>query len=157
MFSYNIFFFFQDAKGEEERLEQCNIAELVPFLLNYLREKASHHLTPRQSAAITPKKASVSQAKRANSASEQTQHAKNSRGNLFPSQKSPSPSPVTPLSQNRRDKLHEYRSSPSSSPHVRRMSPKAHGNDRDRQSQLVTQPKLNIDDPDDFPPMGSAR
>jgi len=130
----------------------------VPFLLNYLREKTSHHLTPRQSAAITPKKASVSQARRANSASEQTQHAsKNSRGNLFPSQKTPSPSPVTPLSASRRDKLLEYHSSPSSSPHFWRKYPKAHGNDRDRHAPQVTQPELNIDDPDDFPPMGSAR
>ena len=130
----------------------------MPFLLNYLREKTSHHLTPRQSAAITPKKTSVSRTKQANSTSEQTHYAtKNSRGNLFPSQKTPSPSPVTPLSQSRRDKLHDNHSSPSSSPHFRRKSPKAHGNDRDRQSPLVTQPKLNIDDQDDFPPMGSAR
>lgn len=131
----------------------------MPLLLNYLRENTSHHLTPRQSAAITPKKTLVSQAKRANSTSEQTHYAatKNSRGNLFPSQRTPSPSPATPLSQSRRDKLHEYNSSPSSSPHFKRKSPKAHGNGKDRQSPLVTQPKLNIDDPDDFPPMGSAR
>ena len=149
--------FFQDVKGE--RHEQYNITELVPLLLNYLRESTSHHLTPRQSAAITPKKSLVSQAKRANSTSEQTRYAatKNSRGNLFPSQRTPSPSPATPLSQSRRDKLHEYHSSPSSSPNFRRKSPKAHGNDKDRRSPLVTQPKLNIDDPDDFPPMGSAR
>ena len=144
--------FFQDVKGE--RHEQYNITELVPLLLNYLRESTSHHLTPRQSAAITPKKTLVSQAKRANSTSEQTHYAatKNSRGNLFPSQRTPSP-----LAQSRRDKLHEYHSSPSSSPNFRRKSPKAHGNDKDRRSPLVTQPKLNIDDPDDFPPMGSAR
>ena len=130
----------------------------MPVLLNYLREKTSPHLTPRQSTVITPKKSSVSQTKRANSASEQTQHAtKNSRGNLFPLQKTPSPLPVTPLSQSRRDKLQEYHASPSSSPHFRRKSPKAHGNDRERQAPLVTQAKLNLDDPDDFPPMGSSR
>ncbi|KAJ7352923.1 negative regulation of DNA replication [Desmophyllum pertusum] len=146
-----------DVKDAKENFKQHNITELVPFLLNYLREKSSHHLTPRQSAALTPKKTSVSQAKGANSTTEPTQYGtkSSSRGNLFPSQKTPSPSPVTPLSQSRRDKLHEHHSSPSSSPHFRRKSPRVQGNDRDRLSPLVTQPKLNIDDPDDFPPMGS--
>lgn len=149
----------QDVKDAKENFKQHNITELVPFLLNYLREKSSHHLTPRQSAALTPKKTSVSQAKGANSTAEPTQYGtkSSSRGNLFPSQKTPSPSPVTPLSQSRRDKLHEHHSSPSSSPHFRRKSPRVQGNDRDRLSPLVTQPKLNIDDPDDFPPMGSNR
>ena len=151
--------FYQVFKGEEENLEKHNIVELVPFLLNYLREKTSHHLTPRQSAALTPKKTLVAQTKGANSTSEQSQNGtkNSSRGNLFPSYKTPSPSPVTPLSQSRRDKLHEHHSSPSSSPHSRRKSPKVPGHDRDKVSPLVTQPKLNIDDPNDFPPVGSTR
>ncbi|KAL9952210.1 hypothetical protein ACROYT_G039425 [Oculina patagonica] len=148
----------EDVKSEDETFKKHDIAELVPFLLNYLREKTSHHFTPRQNAALTPKKTPVSQAKGSSSTSEQKQNAtkNSSRGNLFPSQKTPSPSPVTPLSQSRREKLHEHHSSPSSSPRFRRKSPKVQGNDRDRLSPLVTQPKLNIDDPDDFPPMGST-
>ncbi|XP_066026194.1 codanin-1-like [Pocillopora verrucosa] len=133
-------------EDEKEKLKQHSIGELVPFLLNYLREKTLHHLTPRQSAALTPKKTSVSHGK---GVPEKALHVAkgSSRGNVFPSQKTPSPSPVTPLSQSRRD-------TPSSSPNFKRKSPKVPGNERI--SPLVTQPKLNIDDPNDFPPMKST-
>ena len=148
--TFKLFFYFlfdPHVKGEKEKLKQHNIGELVPFLLNYLREKTLHHLTPRQSAALTPKKTSVSHGK---GVLEKALHAAkgSSRGNVFPSQKTPSPSPVTPLSQSRRD-------TPSSSPNFKRKSPKVPGNERI--SPLVTQPKLNIDDPNDFPPMKSTR
>ena len=140
------FLFDPHVKGEKVKLKQHNIGELVPFLLNYLREKTLHHLTPRQSAALTPKKTSVSHGK---GAPEKALHVAkgSSRGNVLPSQETPSPSPVTPLSQSRRD-------TPSSSPNFKRKSPKVPGNVRI--SPLVTQPKLNIDDPNDFPPMKST-
>lgn len=64
---------------------------------------------------------------------------------------------MTPLSQTRRDKLQEQYSSPSSSPRLRKKLPKGQANERDRLSLLVAQPKINIDDPEDFPPMGSHR
>ena len=148
--TFKLFFYFlfdPHVKGEKEKLKQHNIGELVPFLLNYLREKTLHHLTPRQSAALTPKKTSVSHGK---GALEKALHVAkgSSRGNVLPSQKTPSPSPVTPFSQSRRD-------APSSSPNFKRKSPKVPGNERI--SPLVTQPKLNIDDPNDFPPMKSTR
>ena len=148
----------QDAKREKETVKKQNIAELAPFLLNYLREKTSHHLTPRQNAALTPKKTPVLQSRGVKSTTEQSRGTKSSsKGTLFDSRKTPSPSPVTPLSQTRREKLQEKHASPSSSPRLRRKSPKVQGNDRDKLSPLVTQPKINIDDPDDFPPMGSNR
>ena len=158
-FSLYVPHYLQDASREKEKFKKRNLAELVPFLLNYLREKTSHHLTSRQNAALTPKKTPVSQTKGVKSTSDQSQHGtkNSSKGSLFPSQKTPSPSPVTPLSQSRREKLHEQYSSPSSSPRLRRKSPKVQGNDRDKLSPLVAQPKINIDDPDDFPPMGSTR
>ena len=151
--------YFQDVSGPKENVRIYNLAELVPFLVNYLREKTSHHLTPRQNAALTPKKTPASHTKGIKSTSEQSHYGtKNySRGNLFPSQKTPSPSPVTPLSQTRRERLQEQYSSPSSSPRLRRKSPKVQANDRERLSPLVAQPKINIDDPEDFPPMISSR
>lgn len=153
-------FYLQNGRTEKENLKRYNLAELSPFLLNYLREKTSHHLPLRQNAALTPKKTSVSQTKAGvKSTSEHLQHGtkNSSKGNLFPSQKSPSPAPITPLSQSRRDKLQEQHSSPSSSPRVRRKSPKVQANDRDKLSPLVSEAKINIDDPEDFPPMGSNR
>ena len=141
----------QDVKGENKNLKKQSIAELAPFLINYLREKTSHHLTPRQNATSTPKKTPILQSKGVKSTNDQSRINKNSsKGTLFLSQKTPSPSPVTPLSQSRREKLQERHASPCSSPRLRKKSPKVQGNDRYQQ-------KLNIDDPDDFPPMGTSR
>ncbi|XP_073249807.1 codanin-1-like [Porites lutea] len=140
----------EDVKEENKKLKKQTIAELAPFLLNYLREKTSHHLTPRQNATSTPKKTPILQSKGVKSTNDQSCINKNSsKGTLFLSQKTPSPSPMTPLSQSRREKLQEHHASPCSSPRLRKKSPKVQGNDR-------YQPKLNIDDPDDFPAMGTS-
>ncbi|XP_029207694.2 codanin-1-like isoform X1 [Acropora millepora] len=144
---------------ERENLTQPNLSELAPFLLNFLREQTSHHFSSRQNAAHPPKKAAISQTKGKKIAVEQPhQGLKNSsRGNVFPPKKTPSPSPVTPLSQSRRDKLQVQNSSSSLSPCSRRRSPKFVGNDQDSLSPLnfVEQQNIDINNPDDFPPMSS--
>ncbi|XP_068691714.1 codanin-1-like [Montipora foliosa] len=150
----------EDVCREKENLKKHNLTDLAPFLLNYLREQTSHFFMQRQNAALTPRKAQVSQSKGSNLVGKQLpQGPKNySKGSLFPSQKTPSPSPVTPLSQRQRDRSEKGRhSSPSSSPRPGKKSPKFIGSDIDRSLPLVGSQHIDINDPDDFPPMGTNR